>query len=840
MASVMALGSVAVVANAEETATAVKTKADLEAYIASFEGFRTNEINDYGSISGEKFLDAIEYADNVLADGESSVDDYTVAYAMVEATYNALKIYTADELKLLIDNNKANYESGNVYNEELGDPIFKEGGFETFEGAYEDAESVLDSADSRIITDAYEALESAVNGLSRYPVVTKAQFRAALKAYETMLQKEYAYDAWRVGSMGTDWVNLSSVDDETGYWGYSGQAVSYGVLYSHVASANEYINTAYEQMDEIKSLSKTSLTDIVKGCYAAENAVAIYNAWSADDTARGSKSGVSKLLNEYHGQLVYDYNTSAAEELFQAVSDFAGGDIKIQLWINDNAQSWLDLTDADDAAEFKALGTVWNAKNAEYDVNPDFDGDPIKVEKLISASIDVKSSVQFYIPLDEDGYWTGEAMSASKPTEGDYKLVTKNVSVDLTEYIPVDSSMLTANTDNADINNILDGADDLAGWTSEAIGQWGALQGSVSRGFGDTYITSDGEEVPMRTDLAAAMALVELYVANDKDAIKDGSNPIYKLDTTDSIAEDSAKGSSAEWTIVYRYLKYALEDKYSGSVSTHTKAEVEALIDTAYEIAELTGDAAMFAYNHNLLVDARQDALDWVKAANKDKKYKDNVSAPDGKTATMVWNTLNGYVTNLTNDYNAFKYSFEEVYLAIADAKAMIDDGDLEATADLTAALENTAYCLSVVQAMSVESENYSLDNDAYTSDRYFQGFNRVFTSTDDYTLNIDEKDGEVISEKIIKPDNDAVSKTHRNLADAYEALKAAIAAQSEVAVLKGDVNGDGVVNALDAAALLKNVVDGVSMDAAVADYDANGTINALDAAAILTAIVNG
>ncbi len=132
MASVMALGSVAVVANAEETATAVKTKADLEAYVASLEGFRTNEINDYGSVSGEKFLDAVEYADNVLADPESSVDDYTVAYAMVEATYKALKIYSADELKLLIDNNKANYESGNVYNEELGDPIFNEDDFGKF------------------------------------------------------------------------------------------------------------------------------------------------------------------------------------------------------------------------------------------------------------------------------------------------------------------------------------------------------------------------------------------------------------------------------------------------------------------------------------------------------------------------------------------------------------------------------------------------------------------------------------------------------------------------------------------------------------------------------------
>ena len=97
MASVMAIGSVAVVASAEDTAAAtkqVKTKADLEALVKSYDSFRAKEINDYGSMSGEKFLDALEYADNVINDSASTVDDYTVAYQMVTATYNSLKIYT--------------------------------------------------------------------------------------------------------------------------------------------------------------------------------------------------------------------------------------------------------------------------------------------------------------------------------------------------------------------------------------------------------------------------------------------------------------------------------------------------------------------------------------------------------------------------------------------------------------------------------------------------------------------------------------------------------------------------------------------------------------------------
>ena len=97
-----------------------------------------------------------------------------------------------------------------------------------------------------------------------------------------------------------DWIDFKNVDGETGYWGYSARTLAYGALYTHVESANAAINAAYEQMDEIKSLSKTSLTDIVKGCYAAENAVAVMNAWSADDTNRASKSSVTKLLKEFH------------------------------------------------------------------------------------------------------------------------------------------------------------------------------------------------------------------------------------------------------------------------------------------------------------------------------------------------------------------------------------------------------------------------------------------------------------------------------------------------------------------------------------------------------------
>lgn len=878
MASVMALGSVAVVANAEDTAAAttqVKTKADLEAYVKSFDSFRNSGINDYGSISGGKFIDAIEYAENVLADTKSTVDDFTVAYSMIEATYKALKIYTVEELKALIDTNKKNYESGNVYNEELGDPIFEETGFAKFEDAYEDAESVLGSSDSRIITDAYEELESKANSLSRYAVVTKAQFRTALKDYEAMLQKEFKYESWRVGTMGTDWVDLKSVKTETGYWGYSGQSVAYGELFAHLASANDDINAAYEEMDEIKTLKQTSLVDIVTGYYAAVNSVAVMNAWKADDTDRASKANVQKLLDEYHSRLVSDYNRTTANSLFDAVKSISGGDMKVLISINNGqATKWVDLKKAADKDEYDAYvankGDAWYENEQEYAVNPDKDGDPIKVTKKISAELSVKSGVQFYIPLDANGeYWreikdsngnvVGYAeLSTTKP-EGKYKLITKNVEVNLADYIKVTSDMINYATDNADLNNILDGRDDLAWWCSEGLGQWGPVQLTTKynkrdgvdnddyhEDFRDYYVSSAGDVTPLRTDLQFAVGLAEFYFNTKKDALKD-NNPIYSIDTTDSLAGDSAKGSSAEWAMVYRYLRYALHDKYDTSYDLYTKKDVEKLIEDCYELAELTGDAALFSIRHNRLVDARQYALDWVKAANKDKKYKDNVSAPElngvPMTSTDVYGDLLGYYNELKKEYEAFKYSFEEVYLKIADTKSAIDEGELQATDSLLAALENTAYYLSTAE--SYEDEGIYIENDAFSTDRYFQGFNRVFTGAGDgfdiaTSVTTEMKNGvevEVVkTTNVPKADDSAVSKSHLNLKTAYEKLIEEVKAQTEKTTLLGDVNGDGVVNALDAAAILKAVAANTEIDVKVGDVNADGVVNALDAAAILKA----
>lgn len=826
MASVMAIGSVAVVANAETTAAAttqVKSRDDLKAYVDSLDTFFSTKIYDYGSVSGENFLNAYEYAKNVLDDTKSTVDDYTTAYAMVEAVYNKLKIYTVEELKAIVNSSKSVYETNNINNEDLGDAIYTADTFAAFEEAYEEAESVLNSADSRIITDAYEKLDAAKKGLSPLDVVTKAQFRAALKAYETALSKEFAYDAWRVGTIDTGWA----------YWGYQDQSVAYGTVYEHVASLKTGINDAYGEFDEIKSVNKTTQTNIVDAYKACVAATTVLNGFKADDTNRATKANVKTLLNQYNGRLVYDYKTTDAEKLYEAVVALLGAD-KVHNRKGDKYSSNIDMKVAGVAAGADA----WYVVDSNYTVNPNGWTWSTSVDKKNSAEISIKTDSKFYIELTKDGYATGN-VATDKTGFDYYKLINAKSEVDLTDYIKVDAASVDHDTDNHFINNVNDGDSPKGGIV---IGQWGAIAGAAQTMNG-SYTNSSNETVDTYADLGKAMELAELYLTGEKKDIE-GNTLIEDIDTIDAISAGSAKGSSTEWTLVYRYLKYALADKYDASYGTKTKADVSALIDKCYELAELTGDAALFSCNHNILVTARQDAINWVKAANKIKTYKDNVTPADctgtiingSLIATQVYETLEGKYNQLLNDYNAFKYSFEQIYIEISEVKDAIDNGDLKATDALTAALENTAYYLSVVESIDVDASGASieLDNDAFTSDRQFQGFNRVYTNGDnEYDLKLDSS----TTVKIPKSSKNAASLSHANLTAAYEALLAAVKEQTEVKTVVGDVNGDGVVNALDAAAILKAVAAGTAIDAAAGDYNADGVVNALDASAILKAV---
>ena len=1017
MASVMAIGSVAVVASAEDTAAAtkqVKTKADLEALVKSYDSFRAKEINDYGSMSGEKFLDALEYADNVINDSASTVDDYTVAYQMVTATYNSLKIYTTEELATLIKANKSKYDSKNILNDELNDNLYDGDKWDKFVSEYESAEDVLDSKDSRIISDAYESLTDAAANLGGLTVVTKAQFRTALKNYETQKQNIYRYDTWRRGTVSGD---LGGVDDS---WKFSVNT-SYGALYSVITNDETDFYNMYDELDSYKNVSKTSKEDIVKAYKKASSYATILGAWAPDDTARASKATVKSLIDKYRGVLVFNYDRDDAYALLDQIA----------------AKTTLGYDKDKSADEPWTLEVAAKVSVDDYSNQWHNSG---SVTKLTEAHINVKNTnVAVYIPT-KDNLWTGDPILAAgddyktnKISGVSYKLFSKGSTIDLTDYInvtaadvnahkadayaastndtpvfgaerttagdnaraavadanktiaandanatnvaDVDTVLATkdakaqeawktfkngylaayanlktaikavedklnassvAKTANQDVDAILAAGDDLkaaiaaineyfgengvngaalnaygnaAGWNDSSIFPWTALgaakevakaaqpivdsvadikkeayprdafveeqytkyglsnntenEGTDSYGdkigewifkdyvqlTTDAIQTTKGQTAQIKhVDLATALELAELYIEGDKTKLADAAqNDIYNLcDTTGEFVVGSAKGSAAEWTVVYRYLSYALSDKYDLVAAKYTKAQVADLLEKSYDLAEKTGDAGLFAAHHDTLVDVRKGASEWIAAANKEKKYKDNVSAPNGVLATSMYEKLKNAYDALEKDYNAFKYSFGEIYVALSTYAEMIDEGELVANDTLKTAMEQTALKLSTVESLddalykdgweANTDVDWTIDNDAYTSDRFFNDYNRVFTSNDNYELATKTKAGKA---KIHKPDDSSAAKSHKELKEAYEALLAEVTKQTTPTTVLGDVNGDGVVNALDAAAILKAVVNNTAIDVSVGDYNADGAVNALDAAAILKFVVS-
>ncbi len=823
MASVMALSSVAVVASAEETN--YKTKADLEKLVNETYGdaFRTDKLSEYGTVSAEAVLDALEAADAVLYDAEADAEDYTVAYMMVEATVARLVIHTAEELQALINDTTSIYESNNIYNEELQDLIYDSEKYDIFVTAYDNANNYVTSSSSVDITEAYEQLFAAKNDLPKNAIVSKSMFRSVIKQYEAVLADEYKYEDWRRGDLG--WTDLNTGN----YWAFTGttKKASFGIMWEAVKACQETITEAYNNLDAIKTLSKTSDSTIVAGYKMAQDIVNVYNTWTVDSSSRATKAGVNSLLKEYHNVLVADYATTAAEELYAAIAD---------------------AVTLDAAKSNTSIQKTYGSADA-------FVGDA--VSKLVSASWTVRpTSDNVYIAVDKDGHYVdleaGIAVGA-RPEEttlpkgaSKWQMISKNTNFDILKLVDVTADLVTADGDfDVTGNAYMDQGSEWPyfGWGDVIFGEtltncWWCADATVHpHGPVNGYLMGyEGSIVKLST--AYTMAMDYLDGDNSYTTMDDS------IDTTGVVAGNDYKGSAKEWAIVYRYLKYALEDKYDASVSDdkHTKADVKALIEKAYELAELTGDAAIFESTHMALVESRQGAIEWVKWANSDKMYKEYTAGigADGtiiyKSSTEAYHVLEAAYTQLEKAYNAMKYSFGDIYEKLAEVAEMIDDGDLDATTELMTAMDATAYALSVVadEIINSDDEIYA-ENAAFTVDREFMAYNRVITNTGDPVF----ISTEVGSVKCTTP-ADGINVTHYNLMTAYESLIAAIDAQTAPEVLLGDVDANGTVNALDAAALLTAIVDGKTLDLAVADYDKSGAVNALDAAAILNAIVNG
>ena len=276
-------------------------------------------LSQYGSKSGANFLKAYDYAKAVLDDVDAGNDQATVAYLMVKATKGALKQYTSDDLKILVESLRGIRNTNNELNDR-GDAIYEDEPWSKFVSAFDTADDYKEYDDILVTTDAWEDLD-AVKNPKKLETRTKIQIDTARANYEKALQLEYKYQPWIRGT-----VSAAKTD-------YDGYGFAWGILYQHVKSANADLKNTYDSFDKIKGLSITSDPEIVAATKAMETAAAVLNGFSASYENGSSSSSVNRLLAQYHGQLVYTYNADFAADILNAYiakATNAGGAVKVK------------------------------------------------------------------------------------------------------------------------------------------------------------------------------------------------------------------------------------------------------------------------------------------------------------------------------------------------------------------------------------------------------------------------------------------------------------------------------------------------------------------------------
>ena len=793
LASVMALSSVSVVAFADETATAddfkaeVVDRATLKDLVKGFEGnFLEVDIFDFGTIQASRFQDAYDHAKNVAENSKATADDVTAAYQMLKVVYDGLVTKTADELKALIEECKPEYDNNNILNEEIGDYIYDEQAFFDFKGAYENAEAVVDSEDGRLITDAWFELTEKYEALAdkKLDTVTKSQYRAVIKEFETMISQFNKYESWRRGTVSkkpttgeakdaggskldltkaayVTWGELQEIvagtsksdpvktiktagdaDTTIGYASNTWISVSAGATKTVTALVYE----CSETFDLYKSTNITTSDTILAGYKAAKEALDVFNSWKADSYNNAVKGNVATTINKYRAQLAADFATDLTTDLISA------------------------------------MGTFDNTANGgtPSDNKLKLDGTKLVAQTKISLNIDKKTGLVCVTSAAATAY-------QASPADGTFSVINIAAGTDIMKYIPVKSANVSGTGKKAIVKNAL-----------AIVETYEAEEAKASKDRNWAAIFGDGSETTFAT-----------------------FNDVKDLDENGTVSTPG--GSAREYTLINRFLNYALSDLYpvQAEACSHTKKDIKNIIAEAYDLIEKTGDSYVFAAENADLAEARKLAVEWVREADSCKTYKDNdavngvfaYGTEGNLTATAVYHKLSdnaaGAYDVLAAKWAKYPISYGEIAEKIADVAEAVEDGVYGEA--VLAALKDVAFGLSTLQAAND-------DNAAFTSDRELNKFNRLFV----------DKDKSTASEKALKT--------------ALDNLDKAIEEDSkEPEVVLGDLTGDGFANADDAIMIVKAFVGEITLtDAqeAAADFNGDGVVNADDALAIVKASV--
>lgn len=785
MASVMALSSVSVVAFADETKDfgETVTKAELKEAIKAYDETLKN-IDTYGSVQALRFQEAYDHAAYVAADAKADADDATAAYQMLKAVAATLKQYTNEELKALVADCKATYDENNILNEEIMDNVYDESAFLDFKNAYEDAESIVEVDDLMIVTDAYIKLDEAATALEgkKLTPVAKAQFRAIIKDYEKVLAQFSKNETWRRGKVSVKPTTGKANDGTADLDLTTGVYVTWDELQEIVngTSVSGIVTKVEAAAAADTEMAPTSSTWIAVGgtgktveelIYEQSKVFDDYKAASktTDPTIKGAYDAAKEAISVFNSWKAIDADSTVKSQASKTLNSYRiklANEFETDL-INDIVNSVTFTTTAG--------GTTYAAL--------EYDADAGTLKGVAGAA---KAGCVLRI-VSATGLVQVNGITANK-YEGGEVAGTKSYTIKIAEgedymkYIPVRSANVTKTPDAA---------------------------GKVAR-------------------VAAALKMLETYnTESEKGTSADWTTAFGTADATfDDVADlDENKtvtkpaGSAREYTLINRYLAYALQDLYpeEAAACSHTKADIKKVIEEAYDLINKTGDCNIFATANAELAGARKNAVEWVREAEKDKKYKDNDAdhgmfdlAGKPSDATTVYHTLKesaGKYDALDALLKEYPISYAEIAEKIVKVNSDVEDGVYGEA--VKKAVDDVAYALSVLKA----SED---GNNAFTDERAFNGYNRL------------------------RVNDDATTDEEKALKTALDTLETAIKDATEGGdVVLGDLDGDGKPTAKDALLVLKayaGLVELTDAQKKAADFNGDGFFNAKDATAILKA----
>lgn len=788
MASVMALSSVSVVAFADETKDfgETVTKAELKEAIKAYDDTLKN-IDNYGSVQALRFQEAYDHAAYVAADAKADADDATAAYQMLKAVAATLKQYTNEELKELIADCKATYDENNILNDEIMDNVYEEDAFLDFKNAYEDAESIVEVDDLMIVTDAYIKLDEAATALEgkKLTPVTKTQFRAIIKDYEKVLAQFSKNETWRRGKVGvkpTTGEAKNAAGDDLDLT--AAVYVTWGDLQTIVNGTSDVdVVTKVNPdaaVDDKTALNASTWIAVSTGStktvealiYEQSEAFDGYKAASktTDPTIKGAYDAAKEAISVFNSWKAIDADSTVKSQAAKTLNSY-----RIKL-ANDYETTLIgNIVDAikftKDGADVAALeydaaaGTLKGVAGAAKEGC---------VLRIVSATGLVQVDGNDY-KADEV---TGTKSYTIKIAEGE----------DYMKYIPVRSDNVTDTTDAA---------------------------GKVARVSAALKMLEEYNELSDKGSKATADDWSDIFKEADP-ATPDDIDCVEELDENKTVTKPA--GSAREYTLINRYLAYALQDLYpeEAAACSHTKADIKKVIEEAYDLINETGDCNIFATANAELAEARKNAVEWVREAEKDKKYKDN-DADHGKfdlngtpsTATEVYHTLKedaGKYDALDALLKEYPISYAEIAETIVKVNADVEDGVYGEA--VKKAADDVAYALSVLKV----SED---GNEAFTDERAFNGYNRL------------------------RVNDDATTDEEKALKAALDTLDTAIEDATGDDVVLGDLDGDGKPTAKDALLVLKAAAGEIKLtdaQAKAADFNGDGVPNAKDALAILKA----